>query len=555
MTPSPIAAGTRWRSRTSFRIPSGMSENAWSVPFAVWLAVKCFSITRAPSMYATGRHRDAVLVVRQADDELRVALAVRRDHAELELLDGGRVRRRALQQAELRVDRRDGLDGAVDVLDRRAAGGDDQRLADRGDMPQERRVAQVAGRDLVRRDVELGEQVGARLVERRREEHEAELAGARLQLDVGAAIELERLAVGAVRRAEAVLVVVGAVVERAREQPPVVALLELDRVHARLLREHEQLLRLLDRALMVVADLGDDEAGRVVGDPAAVDLELAHRAIVPLRFAGARADTERVRSETADRVAPVASSLSILMPVYNELATVERAIDDALTAELPVESRQLVLVDDGSKDGTRELLQDRELPENVTLVLHERNRGKGAALQTALQHATGTWSAVLDADLEYRASDLGPLLEPLLSGAGERRLRHALVVEPLRVQLLVRDGEQGRDVRDERDLQLLDLGRHDLPQGDVDRALPLAAPPGAGILDRAGDRRAGAPLGRADLRGADLVRGAVARGGQEAHGPRRGSRATHAPALQGRLSSRPDTPRGAAPRSSPATPS
>ena len=69
-----------------------------------------------------------------------------------------------------------------------------------------------------------------------------------------------------------------------------------------------------------------------------------------------------MRSETTDRVAPVAS-LSILMPVYNELATVERAIDDALTAELPVESRQLVLVDDGSKDGTRELLQTRELPE------------------------------------------------------------------------------------------------------------------------------------------------------------------------------------------------
>jgi len=112
----------------------------------------------------------------------------------------------------------------------------------------------------------------------------------------------------------------------------------------------------------------------------------------------------------------MSDSVSILMPVYNELATVERAIDDALTAELPVESRQLVLVDDGSKDGTRELLQARELPANVTFVLHDRNRGKGAALQTALQHATGDWAAVLDADLEYRASDLGPLLEPLLSG-------------------------------------------------------------------------------------------------------------------------------------------
>ena len=106
----------------------------------------------------------------------------------------------------------------------------------------------------------------------------------------------------------------------------------------------------------------------------------------------------------------MSGSVSILMPVYNELATVERAIDDALTAELPVESRQLVLVDDGSKDGTRELLQGRELPANVTFVLHDRNRGKGAALQTALQHATGDWAAVLDADLEYRASTSAPLL-------------------------------------------------------------------------------------------------------------------------------------------------
>ena len=110
------------------------------------------------------------------------------------------------------------------------------------------------------------------------------------------------------------------------------------------------------------------------------------------------------------------SSLTILMPVFNELSTVERAIDDALTAALPVESRQLVLIDDGSTDGTRELLSGRDWPDNVTFVLHDRNRGKGAALQTGLQHATGDFSAILDADLEYRAADLGPLLEPLLSG-------------------------------------------------------------------------------------------------------------------------------------------
>ena len=112
----------------------------------------------------------------------------------------------------------------------------------------------------------------------------------------------------------------------------------------------------------------------------------------------------------------MADTLSILMPVFNELTTVERAIDDALSAELPVEARQLVLIDDGSTDGTRELLQGREWPDTVTLVLHDRNRGKGAALRTGLQHATGGWSAVLDADLEYRASDLAPLLEPLVAG-------------------------------------------------------------------------------------------------------------------------------------------
>ncbi len=110
------------------------------------------------------------------------------------------------------------------------------------------------------------------------------------------------------------------------------------------------------------------------------------------------------------------SSLTILMPVYNERSTVERAIDDALTAELPVESRQLVLIDDGSTDGTGEVLSGTTWPDNVTLVLHEKNRGKGAALRTGLQQATGDFSAILDADLEYRASDLAPLLQPLLDG-------------------------------------------------------------------------------------------------------------------------------------------
>jgi glycosyltransferase involved in cell wall biosynthesis len=112
----------------------------------------------------------------------------------------------------------------------------------------------------------------------------------------------------------------------------------------------------------------------------------------------------------------MAHELSILMPVYNERTTVEAAIADALGAELPVASRELIVVDDGSTDGTRELLGAGTWPENVRVVFHPENQGKGAAVRTALGHASGDFAAILDADLEYRAADLAEILEPLVSG-------------------------------------------------------------------------------------------------------------------------------------------
>jgi dolichol-phosphate hexosyltransferase len=111
--------------------------------------------------------------------------------------------------------------------------------------------------------------------------------------------------------------------------------------------------------------------------------------------------------------------LSILMPVYNERATVEEAIQRALEAELPVESRELVLVDDCSTDGTRELLREREWPPEVQVHFRDKNGGKGAAVRTAIENASGRWAAILDADLEYDAADIGRLLEPLQSGEAE----------------------------------------------------------------------------------------------------------------------------------------
>jgi glycosyltransferase involved in cell wall biosynthesis len=102
------------------------------------------------------------------------------------------------------------------------------------------------------------------------------------------------------------------------------------------------------------------------------------------------------------------------MPVYNERATVEEAVQQVLSTDYPVDGVELVIVDDGSRDGTREVL--RALPEDprVRVFEHERNGGKGAAIRTAIGHARGTYAAVMDADLEYDPADLGKLLEPLL---------------------------------------------------------------------------------------------------------------------------------------------
>jgi glycosyltransferase involved in cell wall biosynthesis len=108
--------------------------------------------------------------------------------------------------------------------------------------------------------------------------------------------------------------------------------------------------------------------------------------------------------------------LSILMPVYNEAATVERAIEEALSADLTVE-RELILVDDGSTDGTSEILARGDWGDSVRVFSHDGNQGKGAAVRTALGHARGEFSAILDADLEYTAEDFNVLLPPLLSGA------------------------------------------------------------------------------------------------------------------------------------------
>jgi glycosyltransferase involved in cell wall biosynthesis len=107
--------------------------------------------------------------------------------------------------------------------------------------------------------------------------------------------------------------------------------------------------------------------------------------------------------------------LSILMPVYNERERVEQAITEVLQTQLPSDF-ELIVVDDGSTDGTREILKGRDWDERVRLFEHSENQGKGAAVQTALGHARGEFAAIFDADLEYDPSDLALLMPPLMDG-------------------------------------------------------------------------------------------------------------------------------------------
>ncbi len=113
--------------------------------------------------------------------------------------------------------------------------------------------------------------------------------------------------------------------------------------------------------------------------------------------------------------------LSILMPVYNERTVVERCIAQVLTAPLPEEmERELIVVDDRSTDGTWLILERlaAQYPQ-IRLFRHEVNAGKGAAVRTAIQQATGDFSIIQDADLEYDPSEYPILIRPLLDGRAD----------------------------------------------------------------------------------------------------------------------------------------
>ena len=109
--------------------------------------------------------------------------------------------------------------------------------------------------------------------------------------------------------------------------------------------------------------------------------------------------------------------LSIVVPCYNERATI-RAIVDAIRAS-PVADKEIIVVDDCSTDGTRDILRDEITPLVSKVLYHDANQGKGAALRTGFAAATGDIVVVQDADLEYDPQEYPRLIKPILDGKAD----------------------------------------------------------------------------------------------------------------------------------------
>lgn len=110
--------------------------------------------------------------------------------------------------------------------------------------------------------------------------------------------------------------------------------------------------------------------------------------------------------------------ISIVMPCFNELTTIETIIQQVLNSPLPFD-RELVIIDDCSTDGTREYLKGLKDHSEIRLVFHDVNRGKGAALRTGFTCATGDIIIIQDADLEYDPNEYAKLLKPILDSRAD----------------------------------------------------------------------------------------------------------------------------------------
>jgi len=108
--------------------------------------------------------------------------------------------------------------------------------------------------------------------------------------------------------------------------------------------------------------------------------------------------------------------LSIIMPVYNERETLREILRQVRAVELPDIEKEIIVIDDGSTDGSRDILKDEDRAGDLVALYHEQNRGKGAAVRTGIEHASGDIIIIQDADLEYDPRDYDKLIQPIIEG-------------------------------------------------------------------------------------------------------------------------------------------
>lgn len=112
--------------------------------------------------------------------------------------------------------------------------------------------------------------------------------------------------------------------------------------------------------------------------------------------------------------------LSIIIPVYNEKKTIEEIIKRIMAVKLQKVKKEIIIVDDKSTDGTREILKKiKKKHSEFKIFYHQKNQGKGASVRTGLKHATGDYILIQDADLEYDPQDISRLLKPIQDGKAE----------------------------------------------------------------------------------------------------------------------------------------
>src|SRR3990167_8217641 len=115
--------------------------------------------------------------------------------------------------------------------------------------------------------------------------------------------------------------------------------------------------------------------------------------------------------------------LSIIIPVYNEENTIEKSLNRIVAVKLGKWDKELIIVDDGSKDKSKVIIQRLfaagKKTKSIMVLTHKKNKGKGAAIQTALKHVSGDAVIVQDADLEYNPNDIPKLLKELEKGKAQ----------------------------------------------------------------------------------------------------------------------------------------